>query len=111
MEPTGNGTFLVENYIEASIFKNCLSNNPDDYPSLYNLLYCYEQLNMTEAAINSLNGLESDPYCEVAWHQLGKVYLKCGKSKILSLEFAIISDDSFTGAYIEKENYRTRKIK
>ena len=59
---------------------------------------------MTEAAINSLEVLESDPYCEVAWHQLGKVYLKCGKSKeaLSAFEFAIISDDRFTGAYIEK---------
>ena len=97
---------LVENYSEASyFFKNCLSNNPEDYPSLYNLLHCYDQLNMTEAAIDSLNKvLESDPYCEVAWHQLGKVYLKCGKSKeaLSAFEFAIISDDRFTGAYIEK---------
>ena len=69
---------LLENYDEASyFFKNCLSDNPEDYPSLYNLLYCYDKLNMNHAAIESLNKvLESDPYCEVAWHQLGKVYLK-----------------------------------
>ena len=60
---------------------------------------------MNEAAIESLNKvLESDPYSEVAWHQLGKVYLKSGKSEnaLSAFEFAIISDDTFTGAYIEK---------
>ena len=69
---------ILENYERASyFFKNCLIDNPEDYPSLYNLLYCYDKLNMNEAAIESLNKvLESDPYCEVAWHQLGKVYLK-----------------------------------
>ena len=97
---------LLENYEKASyFFKNCLIDNPEDYPSLYNLLYCYEKLNMNEAAIESLNKvLESDPYSEVAWHQLGKVFLKSGKSEnaLSAFEFAIISDDTFTGAYIEK---------
>ena len=97
---------LLENYEKAlHFFKNCLIDNPEDYPSLYNLLYCYEKLNMNEAAIESLNKvLESDPYSEVAWHQLGKVFLKSGKSEnaLSAFEFAIISDDTFTGAYIEK---------
>ena len=97
---------LLENYERASyFFKNCLIDNPEDYPSLYNLLYCYDKLNMNEAAIESLNKvLESDPYSEVAWHQLGKVFLKSGKSEnaLSAFEFAIISDDTFTGAYIEK---------
>ena len=97
---------LIENYNKAShFFKNCLSDNPEDYPSLYNLLHCYEKLNMDEAAIESLNKvLEFDPYCEVAWHQLGKVFLKSGKPEdaLSAYEFAIISDDTFTGAYIEK---------
>ena len=35
---------------------------------------------MDNAAIEALNKvLEYDPYCEVAWHQLGKVYLKIWK--------------------------------
>ena len=97
---------LAEEYEEASyFFKNCLGDNPEDYPSLYNLLYCYEQLNKIEPAITSLNEvLEHDPYCEVAWHQLGKILMKSGKIKeaLSALDFAIISDDTFTGAYIEK---------
>ena len=97
---------LAEEYEEASyFFKNCVEDNPEDYPSLYNLLYCYEQLDQEQSAIDSLNKvLEYDPYCEVAWHQLGKVLMKIGKMKeaLSALDFAIISDDSFTGAYIEK---------
>ena len=68
-------------------------------------MYCYEQLNKIEPAITSLNEvLEHDPYCEVAWHQLGKILMKSGKIKeaLSALDFAIISDDTFTGAYIEK---------
>ena len=97
---------LAEEYENASyFFKNCLGNNHEDFPSLYNLLFCYEQLNKVEPAISALNEiLENDPYCEVAWHQLGKIYSKNGKTKeaISALEFAIICDDSFTSAYIEK---------
>ena len=97
---------LAEEYEDASyFFKNCLENNHEDYPSLYNLLFCYEQLNQNELAISTLNSiLENNPYCEVAWHQLGKIYSKIGKIKeaISALEFAIICDDSFTSAYIEK---------
>ena len=97
---------LAEEYEEASyFFKNCISDNPQDYSSLYNLLYSYEQLDKTEASINVLNEvLEIDPYSEVAWHQLGLVLSKKGRHKeaLSAFEFAIISDDSFTGAYIEK---------
>jgi len=97
---------LAEEFDEAAyFFKNCLSDNPEDYPSLYNLLYCYEQLDQTEPAISSLNEvLEYDPYCEVAWHQLGKILMQIGKPKeaLSAIDFAIISDDTFTGAYIEK---------
>ena len=97
---------ILENYYEASnFFKKCLRDNPEDYPSLYNLLYCYDKLNMDHAAIEALNKvLEYDPYCEVAWHQLGKVYLKSGKfdDALSAFEFSIISDETFTGAYIEK---------
>ena len=47
---------ILENYREASnFFKKCLSDNPEDYPSLYNLLYCYDKLNMDHAAIGALN--------------------------------------------------------
>jgi tetratricopeptide (TPR) repeat protein len=97
---------LAEEYEDAEyFFKNCLLNNFEDYPALYNLLYCYEQLNKDEEAIASLNQvLEVDPYCEVAWLQLGKLFVKMGQTKeaLSAFEFAIISDDTFTGAYIEK---------
>ena len=97
---------LAEEYEDAScFFKNCLESNNEDFSSLYNLLFCYEQLKLVEPAISSLNQiLENDPYCEVAWLQLGKIYSKEEKTKeaISAFEFAIICDDTFTSAYIEK---------
>ena len=48
--------------------------------------------------------LEEHPYCEVAWHQLGKIYTQTNRYEeaLSAYEFALISDDTFTGAYVEK---------
>ena len=97
---------LAEEFKEASFFfKNCLDENPEDYPSLHNLLHCHEQLEQVEPAISCLNKvLEYDPFSEIAWLQLGKIFVKSGKIKeaLSAFDFAIISNDSFSGAYIEK---------
>ena len=97
---------LAEEFDEASyFFKNCIEDNPLDYSALYNLLYSYDQLDKNEESILALNEiLEIIPYSEVAWHQLGLVLLKKGNQKeaLSAFDFAIISDDNFTGAYIEK---------
>ena len=97
---------LAEEFKEASFFfKNCLDENPEDYPSLHNLLHCHEQLEQVEPAISCLNKvLEYDPFSEIAWLQLGKIFVKSGKinEALSAFDFAIISDDSFSGAYIEK---------
>ena len=97
---------FLENYFKGkSFFLKCVEENPYDYQSLYNLLYCYEQLEEDLEAIGTLNNiLETNPYSEIAWHQLGKLYVNIEKNEeaLSAFEFAIISDDSFTGAYIEK---------
>ncbi|MEC7173528.1 MAG: tetratricopeptide repeat protein [Bacteroidota bacterium] len=97
---------FLEDYIKAKqYFCECVKENSFDYQSLYNLLYCYEQLGENIEAISTLNNLlEINPYSEVAWHQLGKIYIRINKFEeaLSAFEFAIISDDCFTGAYIEK---------
>ena len=97
---------LAEEFDKASyFFKNCIKDNPLDYSALHNLLYSYDHLNKNKESILILNEiLEIIPYSEVAWHQLGLVLLKNGNQKeaLSAFDFAIISDDKFTGAYIEK---------
>ena len=86
-------------------FMRCLEDDETDYSALYNIIYCFEFLDQNEAAIDYLNDfLNKNPYCEVAWHQVGKQYcaLKDYKKALAAFEFAIISDDSFIGAYLEK---------
>ena len=96
----------LDNYGEArKHFECCLEIDRMDYASLYNLIYCFEFLEQYEEAISFLNTyLEQNPYCEVAWHQIGKMYVELDmhKEALASFEFAIISDDKFTGAYFEK---------
>ena len=67
---------FVDDYTHArKCFVKCLEADPEDYASLYNIIYCYEYLDETDGAIRYLNTfLESRPYCQIAWHQLGKQY-------------------------------------
>ncbi|MCA0132108.1 tetratricopeptide repeat protein [Winogradskyella alexanderae] len=86
-------------------FKKCLEADTTDYSALHNIIYCYDFLNQNTEAISYLNGfLDNNPYCEVAWHQLGRQYfaIKEYSKANAAFDFAIISDDSFVGAYIEK---------
>lgn len=97
---------FLDQFEEAKInFMKCLESDSEDYSALYNVIYCFEYLNQNEDAITYLNTfLDKNPYCEVAWHQLGIQYfaLKKHKKALAAFDFAIISDDTFIGAYIER---------
>lgn len=97
---------FIDDFIEAKrYFKKCVTIDPQDYAALYNIIYCYEFLDDTDGAIDFLNMyLDRNPYCEVAWHQLGKQYYskKLYKEALSCFDFAVISDDTFIGAYLEK---------
>ena len=86
-------------------FMKCVEFDQGDYASLYNVVYCFEFLEDFDGAIHYLNDyLEQNPYCEVAWHQLGKMYYALGmyQEALTSFDFSVISDDTFIGAYFEK---------
>ena len=86
-------------------FIRCVEVDDADYSSLYNVVYCFEFLEDYDGGIEYLNEyLERNPYSEVAWHQLGKMYVskEMDKEALAAFDFAIISDDSFLGAYFEK---------
>ncbi len=93
-------------------FKKCLAIDLEDYSALYNIIYCYDFLDQNNEAIAFLNTyLDKNPYCEVAWHQLGRQYftVKNYDMALSSFDFAIISDDSFVGAYLEKGKVLEKK--
>lgn len=97
---------FLDQFEDAKIyFMKCLETDLEDYSALYNIIYCFEFLNQNKDAIEYLNMfLDKNPYCEVAWHQLGKQYfsLKKYNKALTSFDFAIISDDTFVGAYLER---------
>ena len=96
---------LEEHKSAIPFFEKCINNDYDDYQSLYNLIFCYENVNRDKDSIIILNNiLEKRPYSKIAWHQLGKIYAKLNMNSqaISAFDFAIISDDEFTSGYIEK---------
>lgn len=97
--------FMDDFKLAKESFMRCVDFDDQDYSSLYNVIYCFEFLEDYEGAILYLNDyLERNPYCEVAWHQLGKQYYlkEMYVEALTAFDFAIISDDSFIGAYFEK---------
>ncbi len=97
---------FMEDFQNAKFnFMKCLEVDEEDYSALYNVIYCFDFLEQHEEAIDYLNMfLNNNPYCEVAWHQVGKQYfdLKQYEKALAAYDFAIISDDTFVGAYFEK---------
>ncbi|WP_250432755.1 tetratricopeptide repeat protein [Hanstruepera flava] len=97
--------FLDQFEDAKTCFMKCLEADLMDYSALHNMIYCFEFLGQHDEAISYLNTfLDNNPYCEIAWHQLGKQYfeLKDYKKALAAFDFAIISDDTFIGAYLEK---------
>ncbi|WP_299007746.1 tetratricopeptide repeat protein [uncultured Tenacibaculum sp.] len=86
-------------------FAKCIEVDYEDYSSLYNIVYCFDMEENHEEAIRFLNVyLDKNPYCEVAWHQLGKQYFELGmfKEALTAFDYAVLIDDSFIGGYLEK---------
>lgn len=95
-------------------FIKCLELDNEDYSALYNIIYCFDFLDLNSEAIDFLNQyLDKNPYSEVAWHQLGKQYftLKDYNKALAAFDFAIISDDKFVGAYLEKGKVLEKQLK
>jgi len=96
----------LEDYENSKyFFMKCLERDDTDYSALYNVIYCFDFMEQHAEAIDFLNDfLNVHPYCEVAWHQVGKQYSGLGEYQkaLAAFDFAIISDDRFIGAYLEK---------
>jgi tetratricopeptide (TPR) repeat protein len=96
----------LDNFDSARLnFAKCLEVDFDDYSSLYNVIYCFEMQNQHEEAITYLNKfIDKDPYSEVAWHQLGRQHfvLKQYSDALRAFDYAVIIDEFFVGAILEK---------
>jgi tetratricopeptide (TPR) repeat protein len=96
----------LDNFRNARLtFQKCVHVDFEDYSALYNVVYCFDMEKQHEEAITYLNEyVEINPYCEVAWHQLGRQYyiLEYYEKALIAFDYAVIIDESFIGGYLEK---------
>ncbi len=86
-------------------FEKCVEDDYEDYSSLYNIVYCFDMQDKHVEAIQFLKKyVDKNPYCEIAWHQLGKQYAELGmhKEALTSFDYSVLIDESFIGGYLEK---------
>ncbi len=96
----------LEKYDKARFcFSQCLEFDEEDYSSLFNLVYCYDMQQKHTEAIDFLNKLiDSNPYNEELWHQLGLqfVHIEKYEDALKSFDYAILIDEYFIAPYLEK---------
>ncbi len=96
----------LDNFTEArENFMKCVSEDDEDYAALYNIVYCFDMEELHDEAIEYLtNYVDKKPYCEVAWHQLGRQFFikENYKDALRAFDYAVLIDESFIGGYLEK---------
>lgn len=96
----------LEDYNNARLtFIKCVAADFEDYAALYNVVYCFDMEKKHKQAIVYLdNYVNVNPYCEVAWHQLGRQYfiLENYTEALKAFDYAVLIDESFIGGYLEK---------
>jgi tetratricopeptide (TPR) repeat protein len=86
-------------------FIKCLEEDFEDQSALYNVVYCFEFLDQNQEAIAYLNKyINKNPYSEIAWHQLGRLFygVKEYENAIRAFDYATLIDEDFLGAFMEK---------
>jgi tetratricopeptide (TPR) repeat protein len=96
----------LEDFKNARInFAYCIEADFEDYSALYNIVYCFDMQKQHQEAVKYLIAyIELNPYCEVAWHQLGRQHfvLENYKEALTAFDYAVLIDESFVGGYLEK---------
>ncbi len=96
----------LEDFKNARInFAYCIEADFEDYSALYNIVYCFDmQKQHVEAVKYLISYIDINPYCEVAWHQLGRQHfvLESYKEALIAFDYAVLIDESFVGGYLEK---------
>lgn len=97
--------FLDNLELAKENFIRCLEEEPEEQTNLYNVVYCFEFLDQNQEAIDFVaKYIETNPYSEIAWHQLGRLNygLKQYEAALVAFEYATLIDDEFLGAFMEK---------
>lgn len=96
----------IDDFSNARLnFTKCVKEDIEDYSALYNIVYCFDMQKMHKQAIIYLKDyIDKNPYCEVAWHQLGRQYfiLNRFKDALIAFDYCVLIDEFFIGGYLEK---------
>jgi tetratricopeptide (TPR) repeat protein len=98
------------------LLKKCLKIDTSYESALFELAYCYDQVNDIKSAIAFFEKyLDHKPYSTLGWYNLGNSYHRLGslKKAINAYDFSIAIDKTYLRAYIQKaealttcENFR-----
>ncbi|MBE7692344.1 tetratricopeptide repeat protein [Tenacibaculum finnmarkense genomovar ulcerans] len=95
----------LDDYKNARLnFEKCVAFDAEDFSSLYNIVYCFDAEERHIEAIQFLNTyIDKNPYCEVAWHQLGRKYAEIGmyREALTAFEYSVLIDETFIAGYLE----------
>jgi tetratricopeptide (TPR) repeat protein len=87
--------------------KKVLEENPENEAALYEISYCFGQLDQAEDNIDYLNAfLEENPYSFTAWYNLGNAYsaLHLHEKAVHAYEYCALIDSEFSSAYFNAAN-------
>lgn len=98
----------AEQYPNAiACLKEVLNFNPENEAAIYEMVYCYGQINKVEESIDFLNKfLETHPYSFTAWYNLGNAFSSIGlhEKAIFAYDYCAVIDESFSSAYFNSAN-------
>ena len=106
--------FVDEIQLAKESFILCLRYDVEDQSALYNIVYCFDFLDENKEAIIFLEDfINSNPYSEIAWHQLGRQFftLKDFDKAVWAFDYATLIDEYFIGAYMEKGKAQEKQKK
>jgi tetratricopeptide (TPR) repeat protein len=98
------------------VLKRAMAHNPANEGAIYELAYCYDQLNDNANAIKSYSDfIEENPYSYTSWYNLGNAYSKVENydKAIWAYDYCLIINSDFGpahfnlgNAYLSMEKYK-----
>lgn len=112
MEHENDGNYKLA----IDVLKRAMEHNPANEGAIYELAYCYDQLNDHKNAIKSYSDfIEENPYSYTSWYNLGNAYSKVEKFEkaIWAYDYCLIINPEFGpghfnlgNAYLSIEKYK-----
>ena len=103
MEHENDGNYKAA----VEVLKRAMSHNPANEGAIYELAYCYDQLNDNKNAIKSYSDfIEENPYSYTSWYNLGNAYSKAEnfEKAVWAYDYCLIINAEFGPAHFNLGN-------